>query len=180
MQRNREVVSEGLLRSRRDVGSYLSEMDILQSMLNEHSGALRVKFKPSIDLPFVDVGGLLSDEVLQNDSTILLANPKEVRDVKLSVRRRWVDLEEAAQNPTYVWERLTKPQSRMVDDVNESEDAIEEVLELERRGRSIAQNMTFSNRLYAFKMQQERSRLNRGLHRRDASAEEVDHQEIDG
>lgn len=61
-------------RCRRDLGSYRSELDILQAMMNEHTGALLVKFKPSAAESDVDVVGS-TNENLDNDSTVVLANP---------------------------------------------------------------------------------------------------------
>lgn len=134
VQLNRVAVRAGAARKRRHVGPYVSELDVLQAMLNDHCRGLRVGFKPSPHLPAVDVGGPLSDDIVQNDSTVLLANHDGLRDIEMSVRKRWMDSEMSSKNPTYVWERLTKLQPRTINAVETTKNAVDEVLELDRRG----------------------------------------------
>lgn len=140
---NRAVVRCGEMQKRRDVGSYESELDILTAMLKEHSWALRVRFKVARNLPLADVGGPMGNDIAQDDSSILLENPDWFKVVDIPVRRRWLHLEEASQSPTYVWERLSKPQARTINAVNATKDAVEDVLDVERRGLSIALSVTF-------------------------------------
>lgn len=48
------LVGRAESRQQREVGSHQSETDTIQAMLNEHTGATLVKFKPSQAEPAVD------------------------------------------------------------------------------------------------------------------------------
>lgn len=68
-------------------------------------------------------------------SNILFANPDGFKGVGLWVRQRWVEEEAASQSPSYMWERLMKPQSRTNRALKNIGDSVGKVLDLERRGR---------------------------------------------
>lgn len=118
----------------RVVGSYQSELDILQSMINLHPGNVRVKFIPSPDSPCVDVlpvGNAASDNVL----SVVIANPDGFQDAEIIVRKHWMDQEARYQEPNFVWNNFTNPQTRTVQARQTIANIVEEVTSLERRSR---------------------------------------------
>lgn len=72
---------------RRQVGSYNSELDILQSMLNEHGSDVRVKFKPSSSQASVEV---LPNENVNEEATVVISNPDGLKETEIEVRRHWL------------------------------------------------------------------------------------------
>lgn len=104
-------------------------------MFKEQAGALRVHLKPSWNELPIDVCPSNADTYHSAGSSIVFANPYGFKDVEVCLRQHWMDEEAAAQNTTYVGERLTKPQERIVTLVRNIGDAVGQVLDLERRGR---------------------------------------------
>ena len=60
-------------------------------MLNEHRGALRVKFKSRSVEEAVDVGEL--NDPLDDCSTVIIGNPDGFNGVELAYRQHWLDEE---------------------------------------------------------------------------------------
>ena len=102
-------------------------------MLNEHRGALCVKFKDSAAGSPIVVGEL--DEPLEAASTVIIGSPDGFKGVELSFHQHWLNEEENSQDPSFIWERLSKPQTRTVNAVSTVQGAIDEVIYLEKRCR---------------------------------------------
>lgn len=129
---NKKALRSREMHRRRDVGSYQNELEIIQAMLNEHAGALLVCFKPSWNDPPIDFGASNIDVDGPDESSIVFADPDDFKGVEICTRQQWIDEMAATQNPTYIWERLTKPQSTTVPAVRNIGDSVKVVVEMER------------------------------------------------
>lgn len=143
VKENRELLKRNVMRPRRDVGTYQSDLEILKSMLNEHGGVLRVKFKKRPSEPFIEVRSEEEDDFPNYGSTVIVANPdgfKLSKFVEMSYKKHWLDEEGAIQNRTYIWENEITSQSRTVTAVRTIQAVLDEVLELEVRGREYVEH----------------------------------------
>lgn len=80
-------------------------------MLDEQCGDLPVRFKAASTYCLL-MWVIWSNDIAEDDSSILLRTSDRFKGLDIAVRRRWLDLEEESQNPSYVCERLSKPQVR--------------------------------------------------------------------
>lgn len=79
-------------------------------------------------------------------STVIFANPDGFKGVEMTYKNHWLDEEGATQNPNYIWENETTPQSRKVTAVSNIQAALDEVLEIEvRRDEYVEQHKILQN-----------------------------------
>lgn len=132
--------------TRRDVGSYSNEKDILLGMLSELGGAIQVRFKLPGQNKVVVIGdtGRFSDECLDGGS-IVLFNPDDMNDMELSVKKKFLEGEAASQDPNFTWEYLPNPRARTVQILNQQKQDLEKLLAMERRAREYCHERNIVN-----------------------------------
>lgn len=123
----------GISRPNREVGSYESELEILQSMVNCYPGRVRARFRKS-DGTTVSVTPEDEDLNITVDS-VVIANPDLFKDCELHVKKHWLTEEEASQDPNFVWEKMTNPQKRTLVAVEKINEMTKEIEQLELRSR---------------------------------------------
>lgn len=101
-------------------------------MINQHKGLLRGRFKKSLDSEQIDV---LPSTASNDVATIFIANPDGFKNIELEFKRHWMKEETKQQDPTFIWDNLSKPQTRTIQAMNELNEKMKVVEELELRAR---------------------------------------------
>lgn len=130
-------------RVRREVGTYESEIDFLKGIVNSLWGDVKVKFK--IDR-LSDAIEILPDGSEVPECSFVLANPDGFRETELSLKHHWLDQERNKHNPNFIWERMSKPQSRTIEATSDIQYTMEELNYLERRTREYCEEKKSSGK----------------------------------
>lgn len=101
-------------------------------MLKEHQGILRIQLNDNHNSEPIEV---LQSNVIDDGTTIVIDDPGGFKDVEMYVKKHWMNEEAHQQNPTFIWDDMTKPQTHTIHAMQEIDAKMKQVEELELRAR---------------------------------------------